>query len=377
MSRYFATRLFDGDAIREDVTFSVEQGRIVALQEGAEAGDAVRLPGLVVPGFVDTQVNGGGGALFNTEPTVATLRTMMEAHSRYGTTAMLPTLISDRLDVMREAAEAIAVAIREKVPGIVGVHFEGPHLSGPKKGTHCETRLRPIGAEEMAIYTRKDLGTVSVTLAPELVAVEDIRKLADAGVKVCIGHSNADAGTTQAALQAGVCGFTHLYNAMSQLNSRAPGVVGAALASRDSWCGIIADGHHVDPLAMQVAICAKPQGKIMLVTDSMSTIGTDQQSFPFFGRTVYRDGDRLTSTTGELAGSALEMITAVRNIHEWCDVSLEEALRMAGRYPAEFAGIDAGVLAPGKAADFALLDDALEVQGTWIAGRQVFAAAGN
>ncbi len=367
-----AEQLFDGEQIRRDVPLAIGDDGLIESLDGEAPADAERLRGLLAPGLVDVQVNGGGGALFNNDPSVNALGRMSAAHARFGTTGFAPTLITDRVDVMQRAADAVSAALSEGVPGVIGVHFEGPHLSGPKKGTHEEKFIRPLSDEEFAIYAREDLGIKVVTLAPENVAVEDIRKLVSLGVKVCLGHSNADGATAAAAVAAGATGFTHLYNAMSPLQSREPGMVGTALISDDAWCGLIADGHHVCAEAMLLALKAKPRGKIMLVTDAMSLVGCDETSFPLFDRVVTREGDKLTSTTGELAGSHLDMISAVRNMRDWCGVALEEALRMASLYPAQFLGARAGKIEAGSPADLILLDEKLQVTKTWIGGREVF-----
>ncbi|MBB5212813.1 N-acetylglucosamine-6-phosphate deacetylase [Microbulbifer hydrolyticus] len=370
---FIAEKLFDGEQLHTDVALTVESGNVVTLG-GEPAESAVRLKGMLAPGLIDVQVNGGGGALFNNDTTVNALGKMSVAHARFGTTGFMPTLITDRVEVMQRAAEAVSAALKEGVPGVLGVHFEGPHLSAPKKGTHEEKFIRPLSDEELAIYGRDDIGLKMVTLAPENVSPEDIRKLVSLGVKVCLGHSNADGATAAAAVAAGASGFTHLYNAMSPLHSRDPGMVGTALISDDCWCGLIADGHHVSAEAMTLALKAKPRGKVMLVTDAMSLVGSEEMSFPLFDRIVTRHGDKLTSTTGELAGSHLDMIGAVRNIADWCDVELNEALRMAGLYPAQFLGSDRGRIKEGAPADMILIDDERRVQKTWINGQEVFAA---
>ena len=370
---FIAEKLFDGEQLHTDVALTVESGNVVTLG-GEPAESAVRLKGMLAPGLIDVQVNGGGGALFNNDTTVNALGKMSVAHARFGTTGFMPTLITDRVEVMQRAADAVSAALKEGVPGVLGVHFEGPHLSAPKKGTHEEKFIRPLSDEELAIYGRDDIGLKMVTLAPENVSPEDIRKLVSLGVKVCLGHSNADGATAAAAVAAGASGFTHLYNAMSPLHSRDPGMVGTALISDDCWCGLIADGHHVSAEAMTLALKAKPRGKVMLVTDAMSLVGSEEMSFPLFDRIVTRHGDKLTSTTGELAGSHLDMIGAVRNIADWCDVELNEALRMAGLYPAQFLGSDRGRIKEGAPADMILIDDERRVQKTWINGQEVFAA---
>ena len=371
---YIAEQLFDGDKVHSDVALIIGNDGCVQSIGGDAPAEAERLHGLLVPGLVDVQVNGGGGALFNNEPTLDSLGKMSAAHARFGTTGFMPTLITDEVEVMRLAADAVAAALHESVPGVLGIHFEGPHLSAPKKGTHEERFIRPLNEEELAIYARDDLGLKMVTLAPENVAPEDIHKLVSLGVRVCLGHSNANGATVAAALEAGASGFTHLYNAMSPFHSREPGMVGMALISDDAWCGLIADGHHVCKEAMLLALKAKPRGKIMLVTDAMSLVGSDETSFPLFDRVVTRQGDKLTSTTGELAGSHLDMIGAVRNMHQWCEVELFEALRMASLYPAQFLQAELGRIVEGGRADMILVDDRLQVQKTWISGRDVYSA---
>jgi N-acetylglucosamine-6-phosphate deacetylase len=364
--------LFDGRTWHNNVTVEVSNGIIVDLYDCVE--EHACSSGNVVPGFIDTQVNGGGGALFNFEANRDGLKTMMAAHAAYGTVAMLPTLITDDAEVIAAAAEAIAQAVEAKEPGILGVHFEGPHLSVPKKGTHEESKIRPISDAEWAVYERTDLGIKMVTLAPECVELADIERLVRAGVIVCLGHTNATFEQANAALAAGAKGFTHLFNAMSPFTSREPGVVGSALLADDAWCGIIVDRHHVTSGALKVALRSKPKGKLVLVTDSMSLIGTDDSEFEFFGRKVIRSGDRLNSTTGELAGSHLDMLAAVNNASNDLGLSFEEAIAMASEYPAQFVGASTlGSLRVGSAASWVQLnEDNTQVLATVIDGQTIY-----
>lgn len=367
LKTFKASKLFNGEAFVSNCYFAIAQGKIKYVEE---TNDAHELHGLVVPGFIDVQVNGGGGGFFNADQSLECLNTIVRSHAQFGSTALMPTLITDKIEVMQRAADTIAEAIATKASGILGVHFEGPHLSYPKKGTHSEQYIRPISEDEFAVYARNDLGIKMITLAPETVQLEDIRRLLSLGVKVCIGHSNADYQTTLDALNAGVDGFTHLFNAMSAFTSREPGVVGAALWDNHSWCGLIVDGHHVHPASAKLAIKTKQQGKIILVTDAMPPVGTDMTEFDFFdGRKVIRTGDRLNSTTGELAGSVLDMASAVRNTVNTLDVSLSESLKMASLYPAQYLGLKTkGRLIDGFDADFTVLDDSLYAKETYIAG---------
>lgn len=369
-----AEQLFDGESFHQDVPVTIEDGLIASFDTALGAKE-VRYTGTLVPGFIDVQVNGGGGALFNTSPTVACIETIGKAHARFGTTGFLPTLITDNVQVMAKAADAVASAVAQKSAGVLGVHFEGPHLSVPKKGVHPQGFIREITEAELAIFCRQDLGIRVVTLAPENVSPEVIRLLVESGVKVCLGHSNADYDTVIAALKAGATGFTHLYNAMSPLGSREPGVVGAAMESETAWCGLIVDGHHVHPAAARVALRAKPRGKMMLVTDAMPPVGMDDEtSFELFGTQVLRVGDRLNAVTGELAGCVLDMASAVHNTVNMLGLPLGEALRMAALYPAEFLGIadSVGRLAVGQRADIVLLDNQHQVLANYIAGNAVY-----
>lgn len=369
---YRAKKLFDGHSFFENSIFSVENG-VISYEVDRQSVDLIELDGLVVPGFIDVQVNGGGGAFFNAEQTTQCLAKIVAAHSQFGSTALMPTLITDKVEVMANAAQATAEAIANNQPGVLGIHFEGPHLSHPKKGTHSEQFIRPISEQEFEIYARQDLGVKMVTLAPETVPISDIKRLIELGVKVSVGHSNADYQTTMNALHVGADGFTHLFNAMSPFTSREPGVVGAALWDDNSWCGLIVDGHHVHNTSAKLAIRSKQRGKIMLVTDAMPPVGTDDMEFDFFdGRKVIRTGDRLNSTTGELAGSVLDMASAVRNTITSLDVSLSESLRMASLYPAQYLGLKhKGHLQEGADADFVLLDDNHFALATFIAGKHI------
>ena len=367
MQQLSVSRLFDGSKWFDNVSVSIADGHIQAI---TPAQGAV-IPGRLVPGFIDIQVNGGGGALFNSSPDRQALRTMFQAHSRFGTCGMLPTVITDRIEVMQQAADAIADAIAEQEPGILGVHFEGPHLSIPKKGVHPAPHIRQLTAAELAVYGRNDLGIKLLTVAPENVSPAQIRQLIALNVIVCLGHSNADAMTVQAALDAGATGFTHLYNAMSPLTSREPGMVGVALADPHSWCGVIFDGYHMHPLAAKVALAAKPKGKLLLVTDAMSPVGTAATEFDLFDGKVIRHSNKLTDAEGRLAGSVLDMAGAVRYAIETLDVAPDEALRMASLYPAQFLHCSqSGRLAPGYRADMVLLDDNWQVQKNWVGGQQ-------
>ncbi|MBA6230606.1 MULTISPECIES: N-acetylglucosamine-6-phosphate deacetylase [unclassified Colwellia] len=374
--RLYVKKLFDGQNYIDDQVLTIADGKIIAFDNNTASVDEV-LEGLVVPGFIDLQVNGGGGALFNDSPSLNNIKTIMAAHAKFGTTAMLPTLITDKISVMEQAADAIAKAIAEKVPGIIGIHFEGPHLSVAKKGAHIEEHIRPISLQEWQVLERKDMGRILVTLAPETVSTDDITRMVSLGIKVCLGHSNADFNTAQKALVAGADGFTHLYNAMSPIQGREPGVTGCALLNDQASCGLIVDGHHVNYDSCKLALKAKPAGTIFLVTDAMPPVGTNSIEFDLVGKTVLLNKGKLTSTTGELAGSVLDMAQAVENTHLGLKLPLDEALRMASSYPANYINQRdiRGGLVIGSQADFVELDDKFKVKSTWIAGNRVYKKA--
>jgi N-acetylglucosamine-6-phosphate deacetylase len=361
---------------RDDLAVLVEGERIAALlppeHAAVRAAQAQDLAGaLLVPGFIDTQVNGGGGALFNAAPTVETIRTIGAAHRRFGTTGFLPTLISDSTETLRAALAAVEQAFDEGVPGLLGVHLEGPYLAPERKGVHDPKWFHVPGEEELALLCAPHRGVRLVTLAPERVPHELIARLAAAGVIVNAGHTAADHATIRAALAAGVRGFTHLFNAMTPLGSREPGVVGAALDDPGSWCGIIVDGHHVHPASLRSAVAAKPRGKTLLVTDAMPPVGADDPSYVLNGETIVVKDGICQTADGVLAGSALDMAAAVRNSVTMLGLPLDEAVRMASAYPADFLGLGAshGRIAVGYRADLVAMDGDCTVQRSWIAGR--------
>lgn len=370
-------RVLSGETLRDGLAVVIEGDRIASIcDETALPPDCVRRDldgGTLLPGFIDVQVNGGGGVLFNNAPTVGTLRRMAEAHRRFGTIGMLPTLISDDVAVMRAAIAAVREAIAQRVPGILGIHLEGPYLAAARKGTHDSGRFRVPGDEEIALASSLDNGITMLTLAPECVPDATLRTFAARGVVLCAGHTAVMYEQTRKGLDAGIRGFTHLYNAMTPMQGREPGVVGAAMEDRDSWCGIIVDGHHVHAAALRVALAAKPRGKLVLVTDAMPPVGADDPSYTLYGETITVHDGVLRNARGALAGSALDMIGAVRNTVAWLDVSLEEAARMASTYAADWIGLGdvRGRIAPGCRADLVLLDDAMQVVETWVDGASI------
>ena len=366
-------RIFDGTHMHEGRAVVVENGRIVAVPQERDLGAGIKrraLTGLLAPGFIDVQVNGGGGIMFNDMRSVEGLKIMAAAHRKYGTTGLLPTFITDTRERMAEAVEALRAALFMRVPGVLGIHIEGPFINPARKGVHQADFMRPMEEADFDILTSLKEGRTLVTLAPECNSMELIARLAAAGVLICAGHTASDYDTVMEACRHGLRGFTHLYNAMPPLAGREPGPVGAALDNRDTWCGIIVDGHHVSDAALRLAVAAKGSERMMLVTDAMAVTGTDMRTFELHGRTIYRREGKLATEDGTLAGSDLDMASAIRNSVERLGLGLPDVLRMASLVPATFLRLDheLGRIAPGYRANLVLLDEGLHVQDAWIDG---------
>jgi len=368
-----ASCLFDGVALLRDSAVIVE-GRHIAEVTPVSALPSsmpvVHLPGgaWLAPGFIDVQVNGGGDVLFNDTPTEAGIDAIAAAHRCYGTTALLPTLISDTYEKMQAALTAARAAAASN-PSIIGIHFEGPFLSPEKPGVHDRSMFRAPDARDLQLLTSWCEGAVMVTLAPERVPTDFIAALTRAGVRVSLGHSMATYEQTQMALAAGLSGFTHLFNAMPQLSSRAPGPIAAALESPCAWFGMIADGEHVAPAMLRLALrgCARP----MLVTDAMPPVGGKKASFSLYGEEISVHGERCARADGTLAGAAIDMASNVRNAVRELGVPLSTALQYASTEPAEFLGLGTmlGRLAPAFRADMVALEpNSLNILETWVAG---------
>lgn len=371
--------LHTGDSVLEGAALLIDGPTIAAIVEQdaipSEAEVTDLGGGILAPGFIDLQVNGGGGALFNDRPDVPTLQRIAEAHRRFGTTGLLPTLITDSAEKRAAAVAAVRAAMAEGVPGILGIHLEGPHIAAERRGVHDARFIAAPDADDLALLGGLTGLPALVTLAPEAVPPEQIRRLAAAGLRVAAGHSAATWAQAKAGFAAGITGITHLFNAMSPLGSREPGVVGAALEDDSVWCGIIVDGHHVHDASVRLAWKAKARGRLFLVTDAMPPVGAPQVhpagGFQLYGQDIRVEGGRCVTADGTLAGSALDMATAVRNAVERIGIPLDEALRMASAYPADFMGMAArrGRIRPGLAADLVHLNERLAVRATWIGGK--------
>jgi N-acetylglucosamine-6-phosphate deacetylase len=365
-----ADHVFDGATLHRDAAVVIDGARIVAVVPRREVSGNVRaLPDdtWLAPGFIDIQVNGGGDILFNDAPTPEAIATIAAAHRRYGTTGLLPTLITDTADKMH-AALAAAEAAAGTQAGVLGVHLEGPFLSPDRAGVHAPAHMRAPTRDDVAALTALRRGTLLVTLAPERVPAGFIAQLTAAGVRISLGHSNATYDETRAAMAEGLTGFTHLFNAMRPMTSRDPGPIAAALEAPDAFVGLIVDGVHVDPAMLRLALrgAARP----ILVTDAMPPVGGRRATFRLYGEEIaVRDG-RCVRRDGTLAGAFLDMASAVRNCVKMLGVPLEQALQFAATNPAQFLGsADLGLLAPGYRADIvAFAPDTITVLETWVAG---------
>ena len=369
-------RIVTPDGILDRGSVEVRDGVIASVSHSISSddsdGDFIDLENdFLLPGFVDVQVNGGGGLLFNDDPSAETAIGIANAHRAFGTTSLLPTLISDDLDKVEQAIRAIDEAVGRNTPGIAGVHIEGPFLNVEKRGIHDERKLRKLSNDAIGILTSARYAQVVVTLAPECVQPGQITRLSESGVKVCAGHTNASFDETRGALAAGITGFTHLFNAMTAMQSRSPGVIPAALES-SAFCGVIVDGKHVHPAMLRLALRAKSDRRLMLVTDAMPVVGTDMDHFHLGGRRIgIRDG-ACRSEDGTLAGSALSMIEAVKNAMAMLDLGIEEASAMASRTPSSFLGVEdrIGSIAPGRRADLVRISPRFDIRQVWIGGAE-------
>jgi N-acetylglucosamine-6-phosphate deacetylase len=376
MKVLYGARLFDGERLHDDCALVVEGASILALtrlEDRPRGGEQHDLGGgFLSPGFIDWQINGGGGVLFNAEPTVEGIAAIAAAHRRAGVTAFLPTVVTDAPRVL-DAALAAAREAQSRAPGALGVHVEGPFIDPKRKGVHPAQFIRPMLEQDADALIAARAGVMVVTLAPASVPLELIGRLANAGIVVSLGHSDTSAEEAQSVFDAGASAVTHLYNAMSQLSSRAPGVVGATLADRRIICGLIADGEHAHPAAYRTALAAKGPRGVALVSDAMPPAAGGPDVFELQGRRMTRVGNKLTAEDGTLAGAAITMRDAVEYLVRVLKVPLADALMMATLTPARLLRVDnrIGRLKPGLRADLVHLTDDLQLTEVWMAGRRL------
>ena len=369
-----AARVFDGTAMHQNIAVIIDGTTIADVLPAANLPNGLCVEdlggGILAPGFIDVQVNGGGGAMMNDNPTLETVKQIAGAHRRFGTTGLLPTVITDDQKIIDQAIAAVQLAIAKNIPGVLGIHLEGPFLDVARKGAHQALFIRAITAADVRRISRVECGTVMLTLAPNKVSPQFINELSQHGVLISLGHAEATVAEVQQALGAGARAFTHVYNAMSQLNGREPGMVGVCLVDAESFCGVIVDGLHVDDFALKILFAAKAKTRIMLVTDAMPPAAGGPESFELQGRMTRRVGNRLQLVDGTLAGSIVTMDEAVRRTVQ-LGIKLEDALRMASAVPAQFMRKDdaLGQFKCGFTASMVHLSDSLYVCKTWIDGK--------
>ena len=372
-----STRIFDGEQFLHEHCVILRGAAIEQILPLADCPAGLHIEhlpeGTLAPGFVDLQVNGGGDVLLHNAPSKASVQKMQLAHRTRGTTSLLPTVLSDTAQVQQAAAQAIKEALEDGNPGIAGLHLEGPFFSAEKRGAHHRDRIRSLQPADLEFLCELQSFPVMITLAPEQVEHTQLEQLVRSGLMVCAGHTNASYEEIATAAEHGLQGVTHLYNAMSPMTSRQPGTVGAALDIDTLWAGIIADGHHVHPAAIRLALAAKPAGKLVLVSDAMATVGGQNTQFELYGECIREQDGRLVNDQGALAGSAIGMIDAVRYCHREVGIALDECLRMASLYPANILHREdeLGRIAAGYRADLVQFDYNFCVQSTWLAGHRM------
>ena len=328
--------------------------------------------GILSPGFIDLQVNGGGGKLFNNSPDKESLNTIISAHQYFGTTSIMPTVISDSLNILQKCTDTISNEI-DNNHSLLGIHIEGPFFNVKYRGVHQKQYINTINASYLNLFETLDKFPVMLTLAPECISIKQLKHLNSLGFKILAGHTDANYDQLEEAVKYGLDGFTHLFNAMGQISAREPGVVGSAFDFDETSASIIVDLHHVHPSLINLSFKQKPKGKLFFVSDSMATINHGEPSFELYDEVVSESNGRIINSEGKLAGSSITQIDAIKNAYQKCSIPLENAISMATLYPAEYLGVSdyIGQLKKGYRADLAHFDSNFHVQNVWLAGKQI------
>ena len=370
-------RIVTREGLQTGQALLIEGGMIARLGPVADLqgpeNKEVHLPDqTLAPGLVDLQVNGGGGCLLNDKPTLEGVRSLIAAHQQSGSTTILPTLISCDLPTMVQAREAVEAGLEQNLPGLAGLHFEGPFLDQSKRGAHAAESLRAPATEDMELLEQASQGTLLLTLAASHASDDFCTRMTQAGVVLSLGHSAASADEANAAFDKGVRLVTHLYNAMSPLAHRDPGVVGAALADKRVTVGLIADGQHVHPTALRAAWEAKGEERFLCVSDAIGLAGTNLQEAQLAGQTVRIEGGRCVNQEGRLAGSAIVLSDSLPILVNEVGLTLPQALGACATVPARVLGLsDRGTIHPDLRADLIALDQDLVVKSVWVAGQRL------
>ena len=370
------SQIFCGERFYDDHALLVEGKSIVDIVDKNNTPDnfnKIELDqGILAPGFIDLQVNGGGGVLFNNSPNKESLNTIIKAHQFFGTTSVMPTVISDSLEVLEQCIKTVTEEIKNN-SSLLGIHIEGPFFNTKYRGVHQKQYISTINSDYLNLFESLKGFPVMLTLAPECISSQQLKQLTSLGIKTLAGHSDASYDKLDDAIKNGLDGFTHLFNAMGQISAREPGVVGSALHFENTFASIIVDLHHVHPSLIQLAYQLKPTGKLFFISDSMATINHGKPSFELYDEVVNESDGRLVNSEGKLAGSSITQIDAVKNAYQKCNIPLNQALAMASRYPAEYLGIEnyLGSLKPGYRADLVHFDSNFKVHNTWVSGKQI------
>ena len=328
--------------------------------------------GILSPGFIDLQVNGGGGKLFNNSSDKESLDEIIKAHQHFGTTSIMPTVISDSLNVLQRCTSTISNEINNN-KSLLGVHIEGPFFNVKYRGVHQKQYINTINNDYLNLFESLQGFPVMLTLAPECISIKQLKHLKSLGFKILAGHTDASYDQLEEAIKYGLDGFTHLFNAMGQISAREPGVVGSALNFNNTAASIIVDLHHVHPSLIEMSYKQKPKGKLFFVSDSMATINHGEPSFELYDEVVSESNGRLINSEGKLAGSSITQIDAIKNAYTSCNITLSDAIAMATSYPAEYLGVDdyLGSLKANYRADLAHFDIDFNVKNVWVAGKHL------
>jgi len=327
---------------------------------------------MLSPGFIDLQVNGGGGKLFNNAPDKESLNIIIEAHQYFGSTSIMPTVISDSLNILQKCTDTISNEINNN-DSLLGVHIEGPFFNVKYRGVHQKQYINTINASYLSLFEKLDSFPVMLTLAPECISIKQLKHLKSLGFKILAGHTDASYDQLEEAIKYGLDGFTHLFNAMGQISAREPSVVGSAFDFDETSASIIVDLHHVHPSLINLSFKQKPKGKLFFVSDSMATINHGEPSFELYDEVVSESNGRIINSDGKLAGSSITQIDAIKNAYKKCKIPLESAIAMATLYPAQYLGVShyIGQLKQGHRANLAHFDSSFKVHNVWLSGKQI------
>ena len=369
-------KIFSDHKLLDNKALLIDGENIIGIVAKNDIPDNIKIQqlngGILSPGFIDLQVNGGGGKLFNNSPEKESLDEIIKAHQHFGTTSIMPTVISDSLNVLQRCTSTIANEINNN-KSLLGVHIEGPFFNVKYRGVHQKQYINTINNDYLNLFEGLQGFPVMLTLAPECISIKQLKHLKSLGFKILAGHTDASYDQLEEAIKYGLDGFTHLFNAMGQISAREPGVVGSALNFNNTAASIIVDLHHVHPSLIEMSYKQKPKGKLFFVSDSMATINHGEPSFELYDEVVSESNGRLINSEGKLAGSSITQIDAIKNAYTSCNITLSDAIAMATSYPAEYLGVDdyLGSLKANYRADLAHFDIDFNVKNVWVAGKHL------